>query len=57
MNGPRPQNAHSLRRQTYKWAIVKPGVMFIDGRNKGYFDGGGEGVISYIKRKLELNPK
>lgn len=31
--------------------------MFTDGRYKGCFNGGGEGVISYIKRKLELNPK
>ena len=37
VNGPGPQDAHSLGRQTCKWVIVKPGVMCLDGRCKGCF--------------------
>ena len=45
-NDPGPQDAHSLGRQTSKGVIVKPGVMCLDGRCKGCFDGGGGEVIS-----------
>lgn len=46
VNGPGPQDAHSLGKQTCKWVTVKPGVMCLDGRCKGCFDGGGQEVIS-----------